>query len=544
MPRVQVDYDPRAEALQTTAAPNIQTIKASNDFRSSKAAQLAEALGKAGPQIDKMQEDLDRKKREKDILDAMRIPAIVARAKQESADGTIPLIQEGKKEPGLSEINNARTEDAKGVDWAKTNVARIIGEVDKNAEFITDPEKRRAYIAEEKKKLLAQIPKDRDYFLSGASNTIEKEFEQADNGWNKKSNAHMLEVQEKDFSGKVSDAMKADNPDEALKLLDNTWKVSSMIGNVRRNELVVNTFTQEAYGQRNPDLLNKIPERFLNAEAKAKIVKTRASIQEIKVSEYSFDKRLATDRREETIRSGKTDILKRFNSGGRVDPAEFAETPELQQFAISVMNDPRRPAAESAANAQRLRSSILNRATTEGVDENSIINEVLKNTYLNPSDREKLINEVPKLVEGMIAMNDDMVKSAYSTRIGASLEEAAKNPMVVLSPTLRSRTVNLFDQTIRNGFNAYYEENGKWPVGKFKRDIVDSAVDTTEKFMENQLKPANKRDPATTGAPAAAPKPATPAATGRPVPTQNDIDYVKKNPQFRQKFISTFGREP
>jgi len=45
MPRVQVGYDPRAEALQTIAAPNIHTEQARNDPGASKAYQLAAALG-------------------------------------------------------------------------------------------------------------------------------------------------------------------------------------------------------------------------------------------------------------------------------------------------------------------------------------------------------------------------------------------------------------------------------------------------------------------------------------------------------------------
>lgn len=45
MPRVQVGYDPRAEALQTTAAPNIKTEQARFDPNASKAYQLAAALG-------------------------------------------------------------------------------------------------------------------------------------------------------------------------------------------------------------------------------------------------------------------------------------------------------------------------------------------------------------------------------------------------------------------------------------------------------------------------------------------------------------------
>ena len=68
MARVQVGYDPRAEALQTTAAPNIQTVQARTaDPNSSKAFQLAAALGAPSVQqgLDvlgqKVQAETDRK---------------------------------------------------------------------------------------------------------------------------------------------------------------------------------------------------------------------------------------------------------------------------------------------------------------------------------------------------------------------------------------------------------------------------------------------------------------------------------------------------
>lgn len=68
MARVQVGYDPRAEALQTTAAPNIQTVQERTaDPNSSKAFQLAAALGAPSVQqgLDvlgqKVQANTDRK---------------------------------------------------------------------------------------------------------------------------------------------------------------------------------------------------------------------------------------------------------------------------------------------------------------------------------------------------------------------------------------------------------------------------------------------------------------------------------------------------
>lgn len=535
MPRVQVGYEPRAEALQTVAAPNIQTEQARFDPNANKAFQLASVFAKAQPALDKFNEDIAADKRRKEILDTMRIPAFVEQAKRESADGTISATQTGASPPEASEVVRARLEDAKGSEWAKTLVQPLIEKVMGNAQYIEDADARRTFINEEKQKIFAQIPQDRLFFKSGAVTTIEKELNQYENGWQRQTAAHHTEVQTKDFKGKVVEAMKSADPSAALLGLDNTWKTSSSLGNEARNKLVVETVTQQAIGERNVALLEKIPERFLNAETKAALSKTRAQITEMRWGDYSKERQLQAGMREDNVRAGKAEIVRQAAANNDIDPAKYTSDPELYQFATTMREAPRRPAAESTANLQRVRQSILNRATTEGVDTNKLIDEAMRNSYLNPGDRNKLVEEIPRLVEGTIAMNDDMVKSAYNTRIGASLEEAAKNPMVVLSPTLRSRTVNLFDQTVRNSFSAYYEENGKWPTGRAKQDIVDSAVDRTEAFMQQQLQGSKGQGAAPQAPAAVAPKPAAAA----PVKITSDAEF--NNLKSGTRFVGPDG---
>ena len=69
MPRVQVGYNPGAEALQTTAAPNIQTQMVANDPNSLKAVQLAEAVASpsAMQQFDVLSKKLIQEERENAI---------------------------------------------------------------------------------------------------------------------------------------------------------------------------------------------------------------------------------------------------------------------------------------------------------------------------------------------------------------------------------------------------------------------------------------------------------------------------------------------
>ena len=516
MPRVQAGYDPRAEALKTTASPNIATEQASFDPRASSAFQLAEALGKAQPILDKFNADMAEDKRRQEILDNMKVPAFIQKAQEEIGTGVIDAVQAGKVAPGASSTVNARTNDGLGGAWARTNVQPLIDAVNADATLTQDTAKRAQFIAEKRRELIEKLPKGNDYFTSGALGVIDKEINSFENKWQAKTTAYQVEVQTKDFSGKVVEALNSDDPDAALLKLDQTWKISSALDNNTRNELVVKTITQQAYGERKPALLDKIPQRFLNAETKAKITQVRSQIQELKLSDFRAVQTLEAAQREETIRSGKIDIVKSAAANQPIDPAEFRNNPDLYQFAVQMREAPRLPAAQSSANLQSVRLQILSQATVEGVDVNKLMDAALKNPKLNPADREKLATELPKLVDGMVAMNSERVKSAYNTRIGASLEEASKNPMIVLSPTLRSRTVSLFDQQVRQGFEAYYRDpqkgNGNWPSGFAEQDIVDRAVKTTEDFMASQLTMGGRGG----AAPAAAPRAATPAPAPAP----------------------------
>ena len=64
MPRVDPGYAPRPEGVQVTASPNIATEQARFDPRGSSAFRLAEALGAAGPEIDKIASRVQDSERE------------------------------------------------------------------------------------------------------------------------------------------------------------------------------------------------------------------------------------------------------------------------------------------------------------------------------------------------------------------------------------------------------------------------------------------------------------------------------------------------
>lgn len=542
MPRVQVGYDPRAEALQTTAAPNIQTEQARFDPNASKAYQLAAALGKAQPIIDKFTAEYEHRKQQEELL---KVPAFIAKAQSELGDGTVQAAQDNKIAPSSSSVVNARVNDGLGAEWGRKQVQPLIDSIMQNAELQTNSEARAEAIKTGRAKLLEQLPKGNDFFISGAITAIDREIGQRENLWQNQTAAYHKEVQAKDFSGKVVDALKTGDPAKALEALDATWKTSSSLSNLDRNKLVVDTVTQQAFAADDPNMLDKIPTRFRSAETDAQIKKTKILIQEKRMQTVRDAKFLSDFDREETTRKDTIEMINAAADGNPVDPTKYRNNPDSYQKALTIKDADRMPAAQSAANYQKVRTGILNGATTVGLDQNKVVDDILANRNINNADKRKLIEEVPKLIEGTIAMNDDMVKSVYSTRVGASLDALEKSPNarisnIVTGTNLRGNAVKMFDQGIRMGFNAYYEENGKWPTGKAKQDIVDAQVDRTEAFIANQVKLGGTQAGAPGESPAATPKP----TAAKPAPTQADIDFVKKNPQYKQQFINQFGREP
>jgi hypothetical protein len=99
MPRVQVGYNPGAEALQTTAAPNIQTQMVAHDPNSLKAVQLAEAV--ASPSAQQQFDVLSKKMIEEERQNA------VTEARNMSNDELEKKIKEGTMLPFQSPVRVA-----------------------------------------------------------------------------------------------------------------------------------------------------------------------------------------------------------------------------------------------------------------------------------------------------------------------------------------------------------------------------------------------------------------------------------------------------
>jgi hypothetical protein len=553
MARVQVGYSPRAEALQTTAAPNIATEQARFDPRASSAFQLAEALGKAQPVLDQFNQDYERKKAQEALLQNMKIDTYKEQFQRDNASGAVTAAQVKEKFPEVVPVVAARVAESLGLDHGKKQINSIIDEINKDDSLRLDSVKRNAFIKAKRDEIIGGLAKDNEFYSAGVIKGIDQEIRGWENGWQRETANYHTKVQGEAFAAEIGQALASGGD---LTEIDKKWGASSSLNNPERKKLVVDTVIAKAYADDNPALLAKIPTVFLNDEYKKQIKQAELQIQQIRITKVRDARFLEQSAREDATRLAKTDMIKKVASGQQVDPGMYRNDPEAFNYAMQLKDAGRLPDVVSVGNATKVRTAILNGSTVGTMSQNQVIDQIMANPAINPKEKQTLISEVPKLMEGMILLKDEGVQSALSTRIDARLKVLegstnAKIQALITGGNLRAQAMQVFQQGLESSFTAYFEDNKQWPTGKAKQDIIRVETEKAERLIEELTRigttaaptPPGQAAPAR-GGPMPQPAPAARPAATRPVPTQADIDYAKKNPQFRQKFIDTFGREP
>ena len=540
MARVQVGYSPRAEALQTTAAPNVATEQARFDPRASSAFQLAEALGKAQPVLDQFQQDYERKKAQETLLQNMKIDAYKEQFQRDNADGAVTAAQVKEKYPEVVPVVAARVAESLGLDYGKKQINSIIDEINKNDELRLDSAKRNGFLKTKRAEIVGGLAKDNEFYSSGVIKGIDQEIRGWENGWQRETANYHTKVQGEAFATEVGQVLAAGGD---LTAVDKKWAASSSLNNVERKKLVVDTVVAKAYADDNPALLAKIPTVFLNDEYKKQIKQAELQIQQIRIGKVRDARFLEQSAREDATRSAKTDMIKRLASGQQVDPGMYRNDPEAFNYAMQMKDAGRLPDVVSVGNATKVRTAILNGSTVGTLSQNQVIDQVMANPALNPKEKQALIADVPKLMEGMILLKDEGVQTAMSTRIDARLKVLegstnAKIQSMITGGNLRAQAMQVFQQDLESSFTAYFEDNKQWPVGKAKQDIIRTATEKTERLIEEMTRIGTSAAPTGPGAaptrggptPAApAPQPA-PARSTAPVRIKDAAEYNALKP--------------
>lgn len=524
MARVQVGYDPRAEALQTTAAPNIATEQARFDPRASSAFQLAEALGKAQPVIDQFNQDYERKKAQDALLQNMKVESYKEQFQRDNKDGAVTAAQVKEKFPETVPVVAARVAESIGLGFGRKQINSVIDEINKDDTLRLDTNARNAFLAKKRAEIVGGLAKDNEFYSSGVIKGIDQELRGWENGWQRDTATYHTKMQGEAFTNEVSQVLAAGGD---LTAVDKKWATSSSLNNAERKKLVVDTVIAKAYAEDNPALLTKIPTVFLNDEYKKNLKQAELQITQIRIGKVRDARFLEQSAREDATRGAKTDMISRVARGEQVDPGMYRGDPEAFNYAMQLKDAGRLPDVQSVSNATKVRSAILNGSTVGTMNQNQVIDQIMANPAMNPKEKQALIADVPKLMEGMLILKDEGVQSALSTRIDARLKVLegstnAKIQSMISGGNLRAQAMQVFQQGLESSFKAYFEDNKQWPTGEAKQVIIRTETEKAERLIEELTRMGTTAAP--TGPAQAAPTrggPMAPAPQATPAPARS-----------------------
>jgi len=528
MARVQVDYQSNPVGLQTVSAPRISAVQARNDPRGSSGFALAEALGAAQPIL----EDFNKKYQQDKLQEqALKIDAYKAQFLQDHQGGAVSQAQVRERFPETVPIIAARIAESIGMEQGKKATQGIIEEIMGNDALRLDSTARNAFITKKRAEMFGSVGEGNDFYLNGFTKSIDAELNQYENRWQQDTANYHQEVQAQTFKQEVVGALM-NNGD--LMAVDSKWKGSSSLNNIERNKLVIDAVTEQAFVADDPSLLDKIPVRFLNAESRAAIEKSKAQIQAARMTKIRDAKALADWKRDEQLRTSKIDMLNGMVNGQPPDPAQYANNPDAFEFALRIQSAELVNPVQSKATASALREEFLTSATIDSsVSPQTMRDRILSAPGINAADKVALLNEVPQLADGLIALNDPAIRRIFTDRLNPRLTALENSPNAQIQGllngrNLRSEVLKTYDAEIRAGFLAYYEDNKRYPTGKAKQDIIDQATERAEKQLQELTSIKNLN----TNAAPAAPAPAAPATANPQAPTANQLPTVSTEAQY------------
>lgn len=461
---------------------------------------LANALGELAPSLAEfaVQRHQQLERSQEDVL--RYLTALFMKDKQ---TGAISAAQVGEVLPETVPTIRARIAEATGLIEGKKWIESEIEAILNNDELRLNTEARQAAIEQIRAKALEQVG-DNKFYGNGFLSQIDRSLSEYESAWLRETAEYHQKVQAEAFSTRVAEAIRQGGDTLAL---DDEWKNSSL-NNLERKRIVLDTYIAEAVATNNPKLLDSIPTRFLNAEAKAKIAQTKQQIEAAMWTQFSHAKQLDQWRREQQIRDLKVEALSRHISGEQVSPADYFRYPEVFDYVTQLISKPRQSSTVSVRNAASFRSKVQRAGTTgsyldafaddpeflsffrneDDVTEEALRDHIMSRSDMNPEEQQKLLNEVPQLMAGVNWLRDPDVKAHFSTFVESDLKVFAEHPATI---ALQIRGINVqgdvnavFYETLRAGMNAYAERHNQLPTGTDKLDILERATQAAKARLQ------------------------------------------------------------
>lgn len=522
----QVRLAPAAAPVDTYVRPTKQ------DGVGDSARMLAETLSSISPQLAKYANTSRQKEEDAQMAKVRQTTALFMKDREM---GAVEATQVKEMFPELSPTVAARiaqsTGELQAKEWALEQVRGIL----EDDSVRLNTQNRQGAIASIRDQALEMAQSQDGFYGSGFLSQVDKSMNEFETSWMRETAAYHEDVQAQSFSAQVSEALKGGGD---LLALDDEWKQSSSLNNLERNKILVETVTAEAAATNNAALLKGIPQRFLNAETKAAVAKTSQQIETARYSQWVRGKEIQSHARSEATRQGKMAMIEKLSSGGELNPSDYRNNPDLFEYALRMNSQPTMDTTKSISNGSTFRSNILRAGSTgeyreafasdpqflgsfneEGqVSEQALRDHILSRDDLNGPEKQKLIQDIPMLMEGSNLMRDPDVNTFFNSAVDDDLKVFAQS---IPGQTLQFKGINAqgavrrrFYDTLQAEVQAYIEDNNAVPRGSAKLDLMRKAETAAMSHLTQLQASVSKATPVATPTPAAEKK--TEAKTDKP----------------------------
>lgn len=477
-----------------------------------KMGQLADALGVAGATVAKREENKDREF-------MARKPAYIQQIREDRGNGLITAVQVGELFPEIPKSLQWRIAEAMGRDWGKERAQAIALEIENDENLQYNTGARQEYIEQRRADFFEEAGGDNDFWHGGAMSSFNKAMETWDHRWLERTANYHKQLSITQFKDEVTERFLHLGP-QGLLDLDQEWSESGPLHHNTRNAAVVEAAIEIA-SEQGPEILDHIPDRFLNRQTKEKLREARAGIEQARIQGMKQAVWVEEQERKQEQRAIKVGILTRLGENPADVPsfAEYADHPELRGFIDSVIASGGVTGPESRRWMRSLRRQILVGASTgdfshlgisgEDFNEEGLMERILYDPNMRPDDRIALMNEMDTLMDGITILRDPDVMRVFDTQVGPDISALLGDRSIqerlsrrLGGKSLGNEATRMYHEGVRDRVMDFMENEKRWPLGFEKYPMLQAAADEVGQWIAVTSRPGgtavgNDRTPRT-----------------------------------------------
>lgn len=460
--------------------------------------QLAESLGVGANFLQQREADNEREW-------MARKPALMQQIREDRGNGYISAVQVGEMFPEMVPSMRWRIAEALGRDWGRTKAQEIALEIEGNERLQYDSEARAEYIEQRRQEFFKEAGGENDFWHGGAMNTFGRAMDTWDQRWMERTSNYHKQLNMSQFKDEVLDNFYAFGP-QGLLDLDAEWKESGPLHHSTRNQLVVETLIEAAAEQGAPEVLDMIPDRFLNRDTKAMLQDAKSNIARAELQQMRDAVWIEETSRKREQRDMQVGWMQRVIEDPTDTPSrsELVHHPELIPFAESLSEGLMINKNQSRELSRNIRRQILMSATTgdmrhiglhsELFNEEALLEYVANNPRLRPEDRMSLMNEMDSLMEGITIMRDPDVMRVYDTQVAQSINNLLSDRNInerlarrgLGGGSLNAQATALYHAEAQAAVLRFMDHEGRWPNGFEKYPLLQEAVNKTMDWVQRE----------------------------------------------------------